>query len=550
MPHTTLRSALAAPALVPTALLGLLAAAPALAGPGGPVLVPLTDVRGGELLAIANVPGGVDAYAPATPFAPAQATLAIEDDDLPFVFASASLESTSGWIDLAPDATSATGFEFTTDLAVQLIKNNAGTPSTARATEAVDVTFSVDSATPEAPVFLILEASLARDLLAEVVLRLEQDGETIVELLEPGELLQPIELTAPATFRLVIDAEALISTNGFLNATESASATVRLIVDDVFGAAVTEGPYVNPCTGHAYYVADPATWDASRLAAVSRGGTLVTIDDAAENEWIRRNVAQGRTLWLGLNDRETEGTFTWVDGSPVAFDHWADGEPGLEDHAAMDPVTGRWRTLPDDPGAAGPVYGLVEVIPDLPGVAGGPYFNPTNGNTYWAFNPSDWLEANRAAANIGGRLVTINSATENGWVVSTIQTQFGGRLWIGLNDLGSDGIFSWISGAAVGYTNFGLGEPNGGLDDYAVAILNDFSGTWADLPPDQPNTRAVVEIGSCATDLDGNGETGFPDLVRMLGAWGPCGCEPADFDGNGEVEFDDLVFLIAEWGPC
>jgi hypothetical protein len=54
----------------------------------------------------------------------------------------------------------------------------------------------------------------------------------------------------------------------------------------------------------------------------------------------------------------------------------------------------------------------------------------------------------------------------------------------------------------------------------------------------------------CPADLDGNGSVGFPDLVRLLFAWGPCtGCA-ADIDGSGDVGFTDLELLIASWGPC
>lgn len=51
----------------------------------------------------------------------------------------------------------------------------------------------------------------------------------------------------------------------------------------------------------------------------------------------------------------------------------------------------------------------------------------------------------------------------------------------------------------------------------------------------------------CVGDVDGDGTTGFNDLVALLASWGPCpGC-PADLDGDGEVTFDDLVSLLADW---
>ena len=45
----------------------------------------------------------------------------------------------------------------------------------------------------------------------------------------------------------------------------------------------------------------------------------------------------------------------------------------------------------------------------------------------------------------------------------------------------------------------------------------------------------LTPIGLMLGDLDGDGQVRVPDLVILLGAWGPCGVCPADLDGNGEV---------------
>lgn len=55
----------------------------------------------------------------------------------------------------------------------------------------------------------------------------------------------------------------------------------------------------------------------------------------------------------------------------------------------------------------------------------------------------------------------------------------------------------------------------------------------------------------CPGDADGDGDTGFPDLLSILAAWGPCGesC-PQDLDRDGNVGFPDLLVVLASWGPC
>lgn len=54
----------------------------------------------------------------------------------------------------------------------------------------------------------------------------------------------------------------------------------------------------------------------------------------------------------------------------------------------------------------------------------------------------------------------------------------------------------------------------------------------------------------CPEDLDGDNEVRVPDLIILLGAWGPNPGHPADFDADGEVRVPDLIALLAAWGAC
>jgi len=55
---------------------------------------------------------------------------------------------------------------------------------------------------------------------------------------------------------------------------------------------------------------------------------------------------------------------------------------------------------------------------------------------------------------------------------------------------------------------------------------------------------------ACDGDIDGDGSVGFPDLLAILAAWGPCpGC-PEDIDGDSNVGLTDLLTVLSAWGPC
>jgi hypothetical protein len=51
-------------------------------------------------------------------------------------------------------------------------------------------------------------------------------------------------------------------------------------------AAVLAGPITNATSRHVYYLLSANTWTASEAEARGLGGHLVTINDAAENEWV------------------------------------------------------------------------------------------------------------------------------------------------------------------------------------------------------------------------------------------------------------------------
>ena len=96
---------------------------------------------------------------------------------------------------------------------------------------------------------------------------------------------------------------------------------------------VLAGPFTNLASGHFYYLLAANTWSNSEAIAEAHGGHLVTINDADENDWVVDTFARyggmSRPLWLGLTDRDAEGSFAWVSGEPLTYSKWntTSGEP-------------------------------------------------------------------------------------------------------------------------------------------------------------------------------------------------------------------------------
>lgn len=99
-----------------------------------------------------------------------------------------------------------------------------------------------------------------------------------------------------------------------------------------------------PDVGHGLHVLcpEPTTWAEARDACLASDMHLVTIDGVGHNQWL---VQQAQPLsasswWMGFSDLDAEGSWTWVDDTPVTYQNWYPGEPndgidGPEDCAAF-----------------------------------------------------------------------------------------------------------------------------------------------------------------------------------------------------------------------
>lgn len=108
------------------------------------------------------------------------------------------------------------------------------------------------------------------------------------------------------------------------------------------------------------------------------------------------------------------------------------------------------------------------------------------GSRYYLSNSSvTCTQAMSEAALSGGHLVTIGSAAEN----TTVSTFAGTYIWIGYNDLTTEGSWNWVNGEAKVFeawyddpTTAGIEEPNNWPPGEDCAVMNwSQPGRWNDL---------------------------------------------------------------------
>ncbi|MEO0969129.1 MAG: lectin-like protein, partial [Cyanobacteria bacterium J06639_18] len=101
-----------------------------------------------------------------------------------------------------------------------------------------------------------------------------------------------------------------------------------LVVDVEQVSSSTSGIDGAVYSGSNYLVTDTAmTWEEAQSHAESIGGNLVTINDAAEEEWLKTTFGSTEELWIGLTDKNVEGQFEWSSGEALTYTNWVPGEP-------------------------------------------------------------------------------------------------------------------------------------------------------------------------------------------------------------------------------
>jgi len=125
-----------------------------------------------------------------------------------------------------------------------------------------------------------------------------------------------------------------------------------------------------------------------------------------------------------------------------------------------------------------------------------PVVNPANGHAYQLLSTQTWTASEAEAVLLGGHLATINDSAENDWVFTTFG-RFNGTarlLWIGLNDVQTEGQYQWTSGQPLTFTKWDPGEPNNASagEDYVAIYYPGFRNvaTWNDW-----NDRTQDPIG-------------------------------------------------------
>lgn len=167
----------------------------------------------------------------------------------------------------------------------------------------------------------------------------------------------------------------------------SLCALILVVVSTVGGTARAAILQELEYEGHTYYLLAAKWWHESEEEAASLGGHLVTLNNAAEHDFVYSNfgptaIASAPTtgkvnLWIGLCDPLMDDGLEWCDGAAVDYLNFFPGQPQqnhndemfmgirVRGRNASVPV-GKWIDIVSDTRLGDLNFGVVEVVSPVP----------------------------------------------------------------------------------------------------------------------------------------------------------------------------------------
>ncbi|XP_061470472.1 hepatic lectin-like [Rhineura floridana] len=98
-----------------------------------------------------------------------------------------------------------------------------------------------------------------------------------------------------------------------------------------------------------YFSLEKTSWMRAKDQCNYRNSKLVVVDSMAEQNFLQTRTRNDR-YWMGLNDRDMEGQWQWIDGSNYneGFMYWKPGEPNNDqsnEHCAHLWSSGEWNDV-------------------------------------------------------------------------------------------------------------------------------------------------------------------------------------------------------------
>ncbi|XP_075954227.1 macrophage mannose receptor 1-like [Anarhichas minor] len=248
-----------------------------------------------------------------------------------------------------------------------------------------------------------------------------------------------------------------------------------------------------PYNGHCFHLnRTQKTWSDAQRECRNEGGDLVSIRNVEEQSFVIAQLGYASTdeLWIGLNDRKTEGLFDWIDHSTVSFTSWEFGKPAasidIRDCVLIRGENGNWadRVCEEKHGSL-----CMKMSSSKP--TGDEVQQDVGCKTGWKRHGSycyfigiqtkTFDEAKDDCKSSDSYLADVSNGVDNAFLISLVGLRQEKYFWLGLSNQKNIDQFVWTNRDSVRFTHWNAEMP--GHRQGCVAMTTGvFAGLWDLLP--------------------------------------------------------------------
>ncbi|KAM9349892.1 macrophage mannose receptor 1-like [Symphorus nematophorus] len=248
-----------------------------------------------------------------------------------------------------------------------------------------------------------------------------------------------------------------------------------------------------PYNGHCFSLnRTQKTWSDAQRECRNGGGDLVSIHNVEDQSFVISQLGYTSTdeLWIGLNDRKTEGLFDWIDHSTVSFTSWEFGKPAvstdIQDCILIKGEKGNWADR-----VCEEKHGYICMKMSASNPTGDEVRQDVGCKTGWRRHGSYCYfigtqnkmfdDAKGDCQSSNSYLADVSNGVDNAFLVSLVGLRPEKHFWLGLSNQEKIDEFVWTSTGSVTFTYWNAEMP--GHRQGCVAMKTGiFAGLWDVLP--------------------------------------------------------------------
>uniref|UniRef100_A0A671TZA4 Mannose receptor, C type 1b n=1 Tax=Sparus aurata TaxID=8175 RepID=A0A671TZA4_SPAAU len=262
------------------------------------------------------------------------------------------------------------------------------------------------------------------------------------------------------------------------------------------------------------------TWDQAAASCKQQGASLLSVSDPNEQAYLSALLETGKhKLWIGLM-LDPEHGWQWSDAKPFRYLRWTSGHPlpNPGHNCAFLDSAGQhtWQSSSCAKKLGYICYkdGAPPTHPQIEqGFCSSPWI-PYNGHCFQLQRTlQTWSNAQKECRKEGGDLVSVRNVEDHSFVISQLGYASTDELWIGLNDIRTEGLFDWSDHSPVTFTSWEFGKPSVSTGAEDCVIIAGEKGNWGDRSCDEQHGFICMKQSS----TDSTGDEVQMDLGCKIG---------------------------------